>query len=128
MGTIHTRIDRDHDLTINTAEGPLVIDDIIAAVTDYLESDATTKVLWDFRHADGSAIQLDDLIQLQHIVRRKAAGKAKRKVALVVARDLGFGLSRMAGSQAEIAGIEVAYYVTRKLEDAMAWLGVPSSV
>ncbi len=127
MGTIHTRIDRDHELTINTAEGPLVIDDIIAAVTKYLEDESTLKVLWDFRRADGATIQLEDLIQLQDIVRRKAAGKAKRQVAIVVARDLGFGISRMAGSQAEIAGIQVEYFVTRSLEDAMAWLGVPPS-
>jgi len=127
MGTISSRMDRDHDITINTAEGPLVIDDIIAAVTGYLEGDATSKVLWDLRRADGSAIQMEDLIQLQDIVRRKAAGKAKRQVAIVVARDLGFGISRMAGSQAEIADIQVEYFVTRSLEDAMAWLGVPTS-
>jgi hypothetical protein len=112
---------------MNTAEGSLTIDDIIAAVEDYLGDDPTSKVLWDFRHADGAAVQMDDLIHLQGIVHRLAKGKTRRQVAIVVSRDLGFGISRMAGSQAEIAGIQADYYITRSLEDAMAWLGVPTT-
>jgi hypothetical protein len=125
MGTIRRRVDADLDLTVNNAEGVLTIDEILGAVKAYLTADPTSKVLWDFYRADGSGISTEDLIQLYDIVRHRAPGNVKRKVAIVVSRDLGFGISRMAESQAGIAGITAAYYVTRSLEDAMAWLDVP---
>ena len=125
MGKIRRRVDADLDLTVNNAEGVLTIDEIIRAVEAYLAADPTSKVLWDFYRADGSGISTEDLIKLQDIVRRTAPKNVKRKVAIVVSRDLGFGISRMAESQAGIAGITADYYVTRSLEDAMAWLDVP---
>jgi hypothetical protein len=125
MGEIHTVVDQTNDLTTNTAYGPISIDDIIAAIKAYLTGEATGKVLWNFTQADGAAIVSDDLIRLQDVVHQIAPTGKRRKVAIVVSRDLGFGLSRMAESRAEIAHINVDYYVTRRLEKALAWLGVP---
>jgi hypothetical protein len=125
VATIRTRIDRAQDLTVNTAEGLLTIEDLMAAVEAYLTGEPTTKVLWDFCRVDGAGILTEDMIRLQDMVRRLTPTATKRRVAVVVARDLGFGLSRMAGSQAEIIGVTADYYVTRSIEDAMAWLGVP---
>ena len=125
MAIIHTRIDRDQDLTINTAEGLLTIEDIMAAVNTYLAGETTAKVLWDFCRADGAGIKLEEVIQFQETVRRLAPAAPKRQVAIVVARDIGFGLSRMAETYADMAGVVADYYVTRSLEEAMDWLGVP---
>ena len=125
MGKIHRQVDHDLDLTVNTAEGVLTIDEIIDAVKSYLSDNPTSKVLWDFSRADGAGISLEDLMLLYDIVRRTATENVKRKVAIVVSRDVGFGISRMAESQAGIAGITADYYVTRSLEDAMTWLDVP---
>jgi hypothetical protein len=52
VATIHTRIDRDQDLTVNTAEGVLTIEDLMTAVEAYLTGEATTKVIWDFCRTD----------------------------------------------------------------------------
>ena len=125
MGKIHRQVDHDLDLTVNTAEGVLTIDEIIDAVKSYLSDNPTSKVLWDFSRADGAGISLEDLMLLYDIVRRTATENVKRKVAIVVSRDVGFGISRMAESQAGIAGITADYNVTRSLEDAMTWLDVP---
>ena len=116
MGTIRRRVDADLDLTVNNAEGVLTIDEIIGAVKAYLADDPTSKVLWDFYRADGSGISTEDLIKLQDIVRRTAPKNVKRKVAIVVSRDLGFGISRMAESQAGIAGITADYYNLDEIE------------
>lgn len=124
MGKIDTMIDRASDLTTNTAYGPISIDEIIAAIKEYLAGDPTRKVLWNFLQADGSGITSEDLIRLQEVVRQITPAGKRRKVAIVVSRDLGFGLSRMAESRAEMAGISADYYVTRRLEEAMAWLEV----
>lgn len=126
MGEIHTEVDQANDLTINIAYGPISIDDIVAAITAYLSGETTGKVLWNFMQADGAAIVSEDLIHLQDVVRRIAPTGRRRKVAIVVSRDLGFGLSRMAESRAEIAEINADYYITRRLEEALAWLEVPS--
>ena len=125
MGKIHRQVDHDLDLTVNTAEGVLTIDEIIDAVKSYLSDNPSSKVLWDFSRADGAGISLEDLMLLYDIVRRTATENVKRKVAIVVSRDVGFGISRMAESQAGIAGITADYNVTRSLEDAMTWLDVP---
>ena len=125
MAIIHTRIDRDRDLTINTVEGILTVKDISAAVKAYLTGEVTSKVLWDFCRADGAGILLEDMMQLQERVCRMAPAAPKRQVAIVVARDLGFGLSRMAESLGDIAGVAADYCITRSIEDALAWLGVP---
>jgi hypothetical protein len=126
MGEIHTEVDQANDLTINIAYGPISIDDIVATITAYLSGETTGKVLWNFMQADGAAIVSEDLIHLQDVVRRIAPTGKRRKVAIVVSRDLGFGLSRMAESRAEIAEINADYYITRRLEEALAWLEVPS--
>ena len=126
MGEIHTEVDQANDLTINTANGPISIDDIVAAITAYLRGETTGKVLWNFMQADGATIVSEDLIHLQDVVRQIAPTAKRRKVAIVVSRDLGFGLSRMAESRAEIAEINADYYITRRLEEALAWLEVPS--
>ena len=126
MGEIHTKVDQANDLTINTVYGPTSIDEILAAIKAYLSGKITGKVLWNFKQADGAAIVSEDLIHLQEVVRRIAPAGKRRKVAIVVSRDLGFGLSRMAESRAEMADINADYYVTRRLEEALAWLEVPS--
>jgi len=124
MGDIRTVVDRTQNLTINVAEGPLAIDEILGAIERYLTQDPTLKVLWDFRGADGGGIDSQDIVRLQDVVRNLAPAGERRKVAIVVARDLGYGLSRMAESRGEMAGITADYFVTRSMAEAQAWLGV----
>ena len=60
MGDIRTVVDRTQNLTINVAEGPLAIDEVLGAIEQYLAHDPTLKVLWDFRGADGAGIDSQD--------------------------------------------------------------------
>ena len=125
MGVIKTVIDRKNDLTINTATGTILIGDILAAVKGYLSQPPTRRVLWNFLEADGSGISSKDLEQLQTMVAALPGASTKRKIAVVIHRDLGFGLSRASGTYAEIAGVQAEHHIVRTLDEAMSWLGLP---
>jgi hypothetical protein len=122
MGTVKTTIDRKNDLTIIVASGEITVDDIFNATRKYLMDSPTHKLLWNFMEADGSKITSGDF-QKMHV---KISGLSNilecRKVAVVVSRDIGFGLSRLSATYADCAGINAEHNVFRALEEALAWL------
>jgi hypothetical protein len=124
MGIVKTTIDRTNDLTIIIAAGEITVDDIFDAVRNYLMDSPTHKFLWNFIEADGSKIKSGDF-QKMHV---KISGLSNmgecRKVAVVVSRDIGFGLSRLSATYAECAGINAEHNVFRNLEDALTWLEI----
>jgi len=122
LGEIKTIIERTKDLTINTATGKISIDDIAGAVRGYLPKKPTGKVLWNFLEADGSEISGREFHRLQLMVSEFPVASEKRKIAIVISRDLGFGLSRIAQTYAEISEVLAEYGIFRSLEEAFAWL------
>ena len=122
MGEIKTTIDRSRDLTINTASGLLVSEEILSATKGYLAEEPTEKVLWDFQAADGSGISCADIQNFYEILSKVPTISKQRKIAFVVTRDLGHGLLRMSEAYAKIESIPAEYHITHSLEDAMRWL------
>jgi hypothetical protein len=123
MGEIKTTIDRSRDLTVNTATGALSIDEILSAVKGYLSGEPTGKVLWNLLEADGSDWSHVELQRLHQSLRKiPIVFSKRRKIALAVSRDLGFGLSRISRTYAKIASIPADYYIARSIEEAMSWL------
>jgi predicted secreted protein len=126
MGEIKTVVDPSHDLTINTATGKLTIDNMIRAAQAYLSTTPTSKVLWDLRNADGSEIVSDDFDKLHRVLHDTSIASTRRKIAVVVARKFGFGLSRVFQTYAEISGIKAEYHIVYSMDEAMAWLNEES--
>ena len=122
MGEIKTVVDRSNDLTINTATGKITIDDIINAARGYLSKSPTSRVLWNFLQADGSEISSDEFQRLQRVVSGLPAASMKRKIAVVVSREVGYGLSRVSQACAQIPGVQAEYHIVYSLDEAMAWL------
>jgi len=123
MGEIKTFIDRSRDLTVNIARGVLTKDDILKAVKFYLSEEPTGKVLWDFQRADGSGISSADIRDFYETLGKFPMIAKPRKIALVVSRDLGRGLTRMSETYAKIEAIPGEYHITHSTEEAMLWLG-----
>ncbi|MBN2429751.1 MAG: hypothetical protein JXK94_15560 [Deltaproteobacteria bacterium] len=124
MGKVETIIDRSKDLTLNKASGPLTIEDLVGAAKKYLSKDPTGKVLWDLKEADGSALSRGDLQEFHHHLSELPTISQKRKIAIVVSRTLGYGLSRMSEAYATSEAIPAEYYITYSIEEAMSWLEI----
>jgi hypothetical protein len=122
MGEIQTVVDRDNHLTLNTATGKITMDDMIQAAEGYLSEPPTSRVLWNLLEADGSEISSEEFERLSQVVSQRPVASMKRKIAVVVSRKLGYGLSRIFQIHAEISGVQAEYHIGYDLDEAMAWL------
>ena len=122
MGEIETVVDAGKDLTLVTARGKITVEDLIKTAERYLSDTPTRKVLWHCLEADASEITGPEFERFQQTVSGLSGASSKRRIAIVVSRELGYGLSRLCEAYAEISGVRAEYYVTYMLEEAMAWL------
>ena len=122
MGEIYTVIYRDKDLTVNTALGKLTIDDILNTTKSYLLENPTRKVLWDFERADGAGITSKEIEYFYSAIKDLVITTEERKIAVVVSRDIGYGLSRLSKTHAELSGIRADHFISRSFDEAMNWL------
>ena len=76
--------------------------------------------LWDFRTLSRGPASSDELRQAAELVGRRRALWPGSRSAIVVARDVDFGLARMFQVFAE--GMGVDYQVFREVETALEWL------
>jgi len=122
MGKWKVSVDRDNDLTILTASGTITASGIYSAVKKYLADKPSTRLLFDLADADGSDISGDDFRTLHMKISKLPNTSESKKVAVVVSRDLGYGLSRLSATYAQLSGIEAEHRIFRCVEDAMRWL------
>lgn len=96
----------------------------LAEVADLIEKTdwkAARRFLWDFRgltKGPDSSVELRDAVDLVNRTRDLWAGS---QTAIVVARDLDFGIARMFSAFAE--QVDVEYQVFRDEDAARQWLG-----
>jgi hypothetical protein len=124
MGNIEIHYDQTTDLTVVIATGKITAGDMFAAAQKYLADNPTGKVLWNFMEADGAHIKSEDFRNLHIKISRLPNIQKNKKIALVVSRDVGYGLSRLSAIYAEQAGIKAEFNVFRSLEEAMKWLEI----
>ena len=126
MSAIALRVDPSGKSAVIRLRGPIFRNDVETAVellcqTRGYRGDAT--VIWDLEQAEieMSPRQITELVRsLTH--RPKARGG---KHAVVVNRDLDYGLARVAEAYAE-AWLETEFMVFRNRGDADRWLEEPS--
>ena len=83
----------------------------------------STLYLWDLRSVTRGPDSAAELRHAAQLVERGHKQWAGSRVAIVVARDVDFGMARMFQVFAEDAGVE--FEVFRELEAALDWLGSP---
>jgi|WetSurMetagenome_2_1015567.scaffolds.fasta_scaffold00217_35 hypothetical protein len=124
MGKLDVSVDCNKDLTVIVATGEITADDIYAAVRSCLMDEPTGKFLFDFMEADGSGISGDSFRTLHMNISKLPNASADKKIALVVSRDLGYGLSRLSATYFELTGIQGEYNIFRSMEEALGWLDI----
>lgn len=124
MGSITTNIDIHNNLTIITANGILLYEDIMSTVTDYYSGTVTEFILWDLSEADVSKISNDEIMKIATKVKNISTDRVRGKTAIVSPKDLGYGLARMFEVFSEIQNLPFAYKSFRNISEAKNWLGI----
>lgn len=121
---VTTRFDPEIGARVHRVNGPVHFPDIRRALKEVYEAedyDPETPVLWDLREADATPFSADDVRRLSEFVAQYRRSPAHSRAALLVSRDVDFGLARMYEQVHEIRATgEVAVF--RDYDEAVAWL------
>jgi hypothetical protein len=95
----------------------------MVAFKQFYESKITKNVLWDFRKASLYNISSIHIEKILDYVRRHAEKRSGGKTAILVSKDLEYGVSRIIQTIIEIKGIPFKTEIFRSFEEAFQWLG-----
>jgi len=114
MGKIAKEIHEQTGLTVYTALGSVTGGEIQNAIRDFYEHGPVTRnVLWDISFAELVELTADDVRAISRLPRQSLEKRAGGKTAIVAAKDLAYGLSRMyqSSSQREELPFEVKVFM-----------------
>ena len=127
MSKIETKIYKEKDLTIHTVSGSLTVQVVYDELDRYYAGPVTMHILWDVTRADLSSWETDQIVSLVKKVKEHSHVRAGGKTAIVISKNLDFGISRMYQAYAEREKIDFEIGVFRDIEKAVLWLGVSFS-
>jgi len=122
LGRIKTYHDGERDLTVFTAEGVILADDVVQAVDNFYRGKVTLHVLWDFSSADVSQITGTDIERIVQLSVLHGEIRMGGKTAVVATEDLTFGLSRVYEMIKETEHLPFQTSVFRSVDEAYAWV------
>jgi hypothetical protein len=120
---VETVVDKKIGLIIRTVTGELTFEDIKSAFEASLthpEFYIDMHVIWDLQKADASKLNTQDVIRIARYFESQLKNCVDFKAAIVVSRDLEYGLSRM--YQVAVADLPPKIGIFRGLEDAKKWV------
>ena len=121
---ITTTIDSVTGLRTHVVTGELTAQDLIETIESAFNRDdfePGSDALWDFRGATGRDLTAKEVRSIVDAVKSRRAKDTRTRVAVVVARDLDFGLARMYQQMLE-ASTMVRVTVFRDRDEAEEWL------
>lgn len=120
---VETVIDKKIGVMIRTVTGELTFEDIKSAFESSLSHPDFHKdmhVIWDLQNADASKIYQQDVIRIARYFESQLKKRVDYKAAIVVSRDLEYGLSRM--YQVAVADLPAKIGIFKRLGDAKNWV------
>ena len=117
-----TQVDDKNQLTIITVTGMPSFEESMEAFRQLYQGKVTQKMLWDFRQANLSGISSNHIESLLDYIGQHAQKRTNGKTAIVVSKDLEYGMSRMIMALTEDKAIPVEIDVFRSIEVALQWL------
>ncbi|MBW2192582.1 MAG: hypothetical protein JRF27_02220 [Deltaproteobacteria bacterium] len=121
---ITTNIDKEAGLRTHKVTGTLSIDDLMAKLGEIYsipDFQPDMNVLWDLRSADLASFSTSDIQKVRDFVGYKWGTGGSSRAALVVSRDIDFGLSRMYEISLESITTSLLQ-VFRDFDEALTWL------
>ena len=120
---ITTTIDSETGLRIHVITGEMTPEDLIETFEQAFSRDdfePGSAALWDLQGATGKDLLAGDIRGLVDAVVKHRSGDEGTRIAIVVARDLDFGLARMYEQMLE-ASTPVRVMVFRDRDEAEIW-------
>lgn len=120
---VNTTVDKKASILIHTVTGEITFEEIkslyktVIAHPDFQEG---MHVIWDIRDADASEFDSQDIVRLARYFETQIKDRTDFKVAVIVSRDLEYGLSRM--YQVAAADLPAKIEIFINLEDAKTWI------
>lgn len=121
---IDIHVDMVNDLTVKTVTGKVSTHEMIGVIEKFYSDQPTKYVIWNFMEADGTQISPKDIETINRTISKHSYKRIGGKTALVVSRDYAYGMSRLHQVSAENHGINITYYITRNMEDAVRWISL----
>jgi hypothetical protein len=126
---ITTTIDQEFKIRIQSVSGQVDIGGLksyIDKIFKNRELFPDMKAIWDLRDADLSKMVSEDVQKLRDVVVGKWGMDERRRAALIVSRDIEFGLSRMLEM---LLGEKISgkVMIFRDYDEAMKWIKNESS-
>jgi len=115
-------IDINEDYVKITYTGKISIENIKKAIEELHENPkrrSKMNSLWDLRNTDLKDVKSRDLKELAYFISNKKE-KISSKIAIVVGKDVDFGVARMWEVYAEIVPRERKVF--RNMDEAIIWL------
>ena len=97
---------------------------VLPAVKSFYNGKPTSKVLWDFRKAEGRRGVTRDIEEILLYAKDHGQKRASGKTAIVSASILDFGLSRTAEILSHILELPWEIKGFQSMKEAVAWLEV----
>ena len=120
--SIRTRVDNDKHLTTHTVIGELSFEEIMTTHKQFWEGQPTRNVLWDLSMGSMALLSSGDLERIADYANLHSEKRAGGKTAVVVSRDLEYGLSRVLDTLRDIRKVPLQLEVFRSMEEAYQWL------
>jgi len=120
---VKTVIDKKTGVMIRTVTGKITFEEIKSsyeASVTHPNFQKDMNVIWDVRDADASKFDNQDVIRIARYFETQLKDHADYKVAVIVSRDLEFGLSRT--YQVAAADLPAKIEIFINLEDAKKWV------
>ncbi|UCF05396.1 MAG: hypothetical protein JSV33_16045 [bacterium] len=121
---VTTDIDIESKIRMHKVTGALQRDELIAVLDKVYKTpgyDPDMDVVWDLREADLTSFSSEDIQAVRNFVGRKWGTGGKSRAALVVSRDVEFGLTRMYEVYLE-SDTKSQVHVFRDMDKAMEWI------
>jgi len=120
---VNTFVDKKSSIIIHTVTGDITFAQIKSsyeAILSHPDFQDDMRVIWDIRDADASEFDSQEVIRLARYFETQLKHRSKFKVAVIVSRDLEYGLSRM--YQVAAADLPAKIGIFINLEDAKKWV------
>lgn len=120
---VNTFVDKKSSVIIHTITGVITFQEIKSsyeAILSHPDFQEDMRVIWDIRDADASKFDSQDVIRLARYFETQLKHRVKFKVAVIVSRDLEYGLSRM--YQVAAADLPAKIGIFINIEDAKKWV------
>ena len=120
---VNTVVDKKAAVMIHTVSGEMTFEEIKSsyeAILSHPDFQDDMNSIWNIRDADASKFDSQDVIKIARYFETQTKNRAKYKVAVIVSRDLEYGLSKT--YQVAAADLPAKIGIFNNLEEAKKWV------